>query len=448
MKKRELQQKRAALVAEETKRLETAVQDGRGLNEQEQKLSDECQAEITRLDNEIESIELAESKLRQMKTKDETLSRADGKRKEVIDRIAEKKARMAEEGLDPDSFLSVGEMCQAVHRLMTGGGGDPRLVKFAPQGHSEGVGGDGGFLVQTDFSLRLATLAREASVIAQRCTSIPIGENANELVMPYVKDDDRTAGNRFGGVRVFRTAEAGSVTATKAQLERWERKLEKLMAVTFMTDELMADAVAMTAVIEIAYANEFSFVLDDEILNADGAGKCHGITQHPSLVSVAKEAGQLLKTLLPENIVKMWSRCRARNRNRPGTAWFINQDIEPQLFLMSMPIGTGGLPVFMPPNGLSQAPFATLMGRAVVPCEQCATLGTKGDIILADFSDYILIEKGGMQSARSIHVAFLTGEEAFRWTSRVNGQPAAKKAVTPAHGTATLSPFVTLDTRA
>jgi hypothetical protein len=51
---------------------------------------------------------------------------------------------------------------------------------------------------------------------------------------------------------------------------------------------------------------------------------------------------------------------------------------------MSMVIGTGGVPVYLPPGGLSHAPFGTLMGRPVMPLEFCETLGTEGDIVLAD----------------------------------------------------------------
>jgi hypothetical protein len=47
----------------------------------------------------------------------------------------------------------------------------------------------------------------------------------------------------------------------------------------------------------------------------------------------------------------------------------------------------------------------------------------------------------------SIHVAFLTGEQAFRWQLRHDGQPFWKKPLTPKNGTNTLSPFVALATR-
>ncbi len=72
---------------------------------------------------------------------------------------------------------------------------------------------------------------------------------------------------------------------------------------------------------------------------------------------------------------------------------------------------------------------------------------TSGDIILADFGEYILIDKGGISNASSIHVSFLTDQTVFRFVYRVDGQPSWNAALTPyksAGATGTLSPFVVL----
>ncbi len=63
-------------------------------------------------------------------------------------------------------------------------------------------------------------------------------------------------------------------------------------------------------------------------------------------------------------------------------------------------------------------------------------------------SEYVLIDKGGVQEDVSMHVRFIYGESTLRWTARVNGQPKWRTALTPANGTATKSPFVALATRA
>jgi HK97 family phage major capsid protein len=102
----------------------------------------------------------------------------------------------------------------------------------------------------------------------------------------------------------------------------------------------------------------------------------------------------------------------------------------------------------MPAGGMSGLPYATLFGRPVIPVEYCATLGTVGDIILADFNEYLLARKGGLQTASSIHFRFDYDETVFRFVLRLDGQPAWNAPLTPFKGSNTLSPFVALATRA
>jgi len=88
-----------------------------------------------------------------------------------------------------------------------------------------------------------------------------------------------------------------------------------------------------------------------------------------------------------------------------------------------------------------------MLGKPVIPVEHCATLGTPGDIILADLSQYVMSDKGAPQAASSIHVRFLNDETTFRFIYRVDGQPTWKKALTPKNGTNTQAPFIALATR-
>jgi HK97 family phage major capsid protein len=191
--------------------------------------------------------------------------------------------------------------------------------------------------------------------------------------------------------------------------------------------------------------SEFGFLIDDAIINGTGAGMPLGLLNAGCLVSVTKETGQKAATVVFENVVKMYSRMFPQSLQ--NASWYINQNIQPQLFSMSMAVGTGGVPVYMPAGGVSGQPYGTLFGRPVIPIEQAATLGTVGDIIFADLGGYILAEKGGIQSDMSIHVQFLYDESIFRFVLRLDGQPERASALTPYKGSDTLSHFVALQTR-
>ncbi|UCD59035.1 MAG: phage major capsid protein, partial [Candidatus Hydrogenedentota bacterium] len=124
--------------------------------------------------------------------------------------------------------------------------------------------------------------------------------------------------------------------------------------------------------------------------------------------------------------------------------WLVDQSVEPQLYTMSLTVGTGGSPVYLPAGGASASPFASLFGRPVIPIEYGAALGTSGDIMLVDLSQYTVIDKGAIEIASSIHVRFLYDEQAFRFVWRLDGQPQWNSALTPKSGGDTLSAYITL----
>jgi len=346
---------------------------------------------------------------------------------------------------DKERFKTIGDQMFAVMRAgQPGGHVDPRL--FNATGLNETTPSDGGFLVQSDFSNELLQEVFKTGILAPRCRRIQISGNSNSMKMNGVDETSR-ASTRSGGIIGYWKDEAAQKTASKPKFRQIELNLKKLIGLCYATDELLQDASALEAFIRQAFVAEFGFLLDDAIVNGTGAGQPLGILNAGCLVSQAAETGQKAATVVAENVIKMWSRLFAQSR--PNAIWLINQNIEPQLFTMSLAVGTGGIPIYMPAGGLSGQPYGTLFGRPVIAIEQAATLGTVGDIILADLGGYILAEKGGIQADMSIHVQFLYDESVFRFVMRVDGQPVRASALTPYKGGAsyTQSHFVALATR-
>lgn len=348
----------------------------------------------------------------------------------------------------PAPFGSLGEQLQSVRSsTLQGARVDSRLLEIqAATGASEGVQSDGGFLVQHDFSSELLRLVHETGVLAGRTDRTPISGNANGLKINAVDETSRADGSRQGGIQAYWVAEAGAPTKTKPKFRRMELELQKLAGLFYSTDELLMDAAALQSEVAGWFREEFGFKLDDAIIRGTGAGQPLGILGHAGTVSVGKKGGQEAATILKENIEQMYARMWPRSI--PRAEWFINQDCWPALFQLSQVVGVGGVPVFLPPGGLSAAPFGMILGRPVTPIEQCETLGTVGDIIFADFSQYKMIEKGGIAAASSIHVKFEEDETAFRFILRTDGQPKRNAPLTPYKGTKTQSSFITLATRA
>jgi HK97 family phage major capsid protein len=331
---------------------------------------------------------------------------------------------------------------------------DPRLrsrmdpaFRAAASGMNEAVPAEGGFLVDKDWSSTLIEKAHQTGKLPALCNRIPIGAGSNGLRAPYIKESSRATGSRLGGVQVYRKNEAGAGVHKAPEFGKFELDLEDMIGLCYATNDLVQDASSLGAIVERSFAQEFGFKMDDEIVRGDGVGKCLGFLSAGALTTVTKETGQTADTINVQNINKMW----ARRWIGPGTyVWLVNQEAMPQLDQLSLPIGTAGVPVFMPAGGISGAQYDTIKGRPVLFIEQASALGDAGDISLVNLGEYILIDKGGIQAAQSLHVLFLTNEMAYRWVYRINGQPSWNAPLTPYKGAAanTVSPFVTLGARA
>jgi HK97 family phage major capsid protein len=347
-----------------------------------------------------------------------------------------------------DRFASLGQQLVSVYQAgRPAGRVDPRLfTAAAASGLNETVPSEGGFLVQQDFTNDLLQDLMTTGILASRCRSQQISAVSNSIKINGVDETSR-ASTRFGGIAGYWADEAEEKTKSKPKFRKIELNLHKLIGLCYATDELLADAAALESFIRAAFPSEFGFLVDDAIINGTGAGQPLGILNAGCLVSVTKETGQKAATIVAENVIKMYSRLFAASR--ANSIWLINQMIEPQLFTMSLAVGTGGVPIYMPAGGLSGQPYGTLFGRPVIPIEQCAALGTAGDIIFANMNGYILAQKGGIQSDVSIHVRFIYDESVFRFVLRIDGQPVRASVLTPYKGgaTATQSDFIALETR-
>lgn len=351
---------------------------------------------------------------------------------------------------DTKPFRTMGEQALAVIKAkLHPHDADARLDKYnrlmAATGMYEGGLAEGGAFLQTEFSQTLMERTYATGQVLSRIPDQPISPNANAYSALLIKETSRATGSRYGGLRVYRVGEGGTITASRPEFERKEIRPYKLAALCYLTDELAADVTALEGHINRLFPLEASFVMEDELFNGTGAGQSMGVLSAPATVSVAKETGQAAASVVAANISKMWA--RAWGPSRANGVWFYNQDIEPQLDGLFIPAGTAGIT----PNHVvtyNDAGAIRIKGRTAIPVEYCSTLGTVGDLVFADFSQYLGVRKGEMQTASSIHVAFTTDEMALRFTWRFAAEPLWRSALTPKNGTNTVSPFVTLATRA
>ena len=345
------------------------------------------------------------------------------------------------------SFRSLGEQLQSVAHFYLGRSTDNRLMEMrAATGLNETVPTQGGFLVQTDLVSEMLKRTYDTSVIANKCRRIPIGANSNGLNIRTIDETSRVTGSRWGGVQAYWEAEADSTTSKMPKFGRFELNLAKIMAVCYATDEMIQDAEQLGSIVTQAFTEEIGFKLSDGVIRGTGAGQMLGVLESDALLSIPKDAGQTADTVSSTNILGMWKACMGRST----AYWFYNQELEDQLQLLTYPIGTGGVMANLFKAPATPGAEATILGRPALAVEQASGPGDVGDIILMDPTQYIIAEKGGVQMAESVHVAFLTDQSVFRFTYRVNGAPALKSKITPYKRTSTsfyLSPYVAIAAR-
>jgi HK97 family phage major capsid protein len=461
----ELEQAKTAAVAAGKAILDKAKAEGRGITPEEKTSLDGFMATA---ESAIETIS-SEKRMAELAAAAQTADGGGGRtggRVEITERWLEKpfgpeiytndtprarKAKLA---------IGFGEQLLAIrNQAFDPASADQRLFEInrrgTPSGASEQVPSDGGFLVYPDFSEAIESISHETGLVYQRGRKMPISATTNAIKIPGIDEQSRADGSRWGGIRMYWQNEADALTGSKPKFRLIQLELKKLTGLFYATDEIIADTGLLGSTVTQGFGEELGFKLDDAAINGDGLGKPQGILGTNALITVNKETGQVAATLTFENVKKMYYRLHARSRK--NAVWFVNQDVEQQLLSMSQPVGTGGSSVvqgvapmgpgiYVPP-GVQGNDNAILFGRPVIPIEQCQTLGTKGDIILADMSQWVWIDKGALQQAVSMHVQFLTDQMTFRWIYRVDGQSVWHTPLAPFAGSNTQSPFIALQTR-
>jgi HK97 family phage major capsid protein len=312
----------------------------------------------------------------------------------------------------------------------------------APLGGNESTPSEGGFLIDPTLSAELLMPLHETGPFVPAARKLPVGNNSNYGWINGVNETDRTS--RWGGIVGYRLAEAGTKVASQPKFRRINWELKKYAVLIYGTDELLADAAQFSAVVRMGAAEELAFMANDDVLNGAGAAGPLGILSSGAVVSQAKETNQAAATIKYENLIKMWARLLPRSK--ANAKWFVNSDCSQQLDQLSFAVGTAALqPNFVSYNDEG---VMSIKGKPVIETEFNATLGTEGDIVLADMSEYLFWEKGGVQEASSIHVAFLTDETVFRLVYRCDGQPSMAAPMTPYKGSVTQGAFVSLAVRA
>lgn len=343
--------------------------------------------------------------------------------------------------LNAGGFDSMGDFLRTLHNGLA----DPRMVPAASSGASEGVGADGGYLVPTRLVAELMDASLEDEIVRPRAALRPMDTNS-----AYVSGfNTLNHSSSIGGFAAGWLGEGGSLSAQKGLVRSLTLYAKKLGILTAATNELLADSPYFERELIPLLAKAIGWYLDLAFLTGSGVGEPLGVLNDPALITVNKEASQPAATITWNNLKAMFGRLHPASHK--NAVWVANNAAKVELLglvqLVKNVAGTenvGGswIPVMRDDgNG-----GFTILGLPVLFTEKTPTLGTVGDIILADFSQYIVGLRKEMTLDKSGHLGFQTDETYYRAILRADGMGRWNAAMTPKAGS-TLSWAVVLQTR-
>ena len=351
---------------------------------------------------------------------------------------AEERKAPAEVKTDEKCYRSLGEQLIDIKKAAMGYGTSPALEKTQRSilGMNTQTGSEGGYAVQVDFATNIMNSLVTASDILGRVDRYQVSANANEVY--YTTVNETTTATVFGGVQAYWVDEGGQITATKPALKQVRVDLKKLACLAYVTDEQLRDAQFTGSLLERAFALAIARQSEKKII-AD-------VIANAGTTTVAKESGQSADTVVGANFLKM--RNALISTSRRNAIWTMHPDVAAELPKMYLAGAHTDKFIYMPEDGIYSTGYDRLFGREIIESDWCSELGEKGDVLYWNPFEYLWINKGGIETASSIHVQFDTVQQAFRAVTYCNGICKYNQGLTINNSSVARSSYVTLAQRA
>jgi len=354
-------------------------------------------------------------------------------------------------------FDSLGDFLNGVYQTKRRGVPDPRVtsrrVRFTDEPTLrtksgwegamerkdlvENIGADGGFLVPQQYVEQLFMLSAFGKYVRERALVIPM--RGRQIIIPTLDQTGTSTdrSNLYGGVKMTWTEEATEKSETQPAFRQATLIAHKLAAVTQVSDELLADSFMS---IETLLARLFSEATMNEhdwaFIQGTGAGMPLGIANVASgaTIAVPRAVANAI------SIADVFNMLTAFTGQSP--IWLAHQSTMPEILGLAGPAAN---PSYVWIDNAREGVPMTLFGYPIYFTENCPTLGQRGDLILADWSKYVIGLRQDVTVDASMHYAFVDDVTTWRAVSRIDGRPWLSAPLTLRDGTTEVSPFVVLD---
>lgn len=322
------------------------------------------------------------------------------------------------------------------------------FVSFESKDLAEGSGTAGGYTVAPDYGTELLRLAGEKSIVRPRSSNKKLP--AREAYYPMLNQTFTPSGSQSapqsvytGGVKMTWGVEAQEGTATEPKFKQVHVATNPLQGLTKISKFLLDDSfISVDAELKSLFSEAIAIAEDYAFLQGDGVGKPLGVLKAPALITYATRAtANQFKLVDAANVMGAMT-----PQSRPLSTWVLTNNLFSQLVQL---VDSSGRVTYIPNvgtgyNNANLTASLLLFGRPVIFTEKTPSLGSLGDVLLADFSKYITADTGTLAIAASDQYSFNTNQITYRIIQRVDGQPQIDAPLTQMDGTTQNSPFVTL----
>jgi HK97 family phage major capsid protein len=292
----------------------------------------------------------------------------------------------------------------------------------------------GGFMVPTQLRQTIMSVAPQDSLVRPRATVIEAGNPPDAgITMPALDQSGTNPGHMFGGMTFSWIEEGEEKPETDAQLKGIQLTPHEIAGIVTVTDKLLRNWMASAAFIENLMRGGVSAAEDYAFLRGNGKTQPLGAIHAPAMKYINRATAN---TVTYTDLLTMVSRLLMRG----GTpVWSMPQGALPHIATLQDPEGH----YIWKANAVDG--FAgTLLGYPVRWNNRNPLLGSKGDIIICDWSYYLIKDGSGPFVAASEHVKFTSNKTVIKIFWNVDGAPWLNAPISEENGYE-VSPFIGLD---
>ena len=299
---------------------------------------------------------------------------------------------------------------------------------------SMGTSTAGGILVPEKFSTDMLEMKAEGQVVRPRATVIPAGDPPDSKLTIPVLNQSGSKGI-YADMNMTWIDEGGTKADNTPAFTYVELEPLELGGSTIVTDKLLRNADALSTWLGKMYNMLVTGKSEYAFLRGSGVGEPRGVIGCLAEKTVTRDTAT---SVLFADVRSMLASLPADSWG--SAVWVANQSVLPQLINL---VDGAGNTLFMVGDITKGVP-ASLFGLPIVFTGKTPPLGTKGDLLLCDFSYYLIKDGSGPYIASSEHVYFTTNKTVVKCFTMVDGTPWPRSTLLPEDGTTTVSPFVVL----